>query len=39
MSVVPAHIGRYWMPGSASSSRIRPEMPPPISPAMIAKIR
>ena len=30
---------RYWMPGSASSIRIRPEMVPPMMPAMIAKIR
>ena len=30
---------RYWMPGSASSARIMPEIAPPIIPAMIAKIR
>ena len=40
---LPAPIGqawsRYWMPGSASSARIRPEMAPPMIPAMIAKIR
>ena len=30
---------RYWMPGSASSQRIRPEITPPTMPAMIAKIR
>ena len=30
---------RYWMPGSASSARIRPEIAPPMIPAMIAKIR
>ncbi len=34
-----AHIGRYWMPGCASSARISPEMPPPMIPAVIAKIR
>jgi len=30
---------RYWMPGCASSARIRPEIVPPMIPAVIAKIR
>ncbi len=30
---------RYWMPGLASSARIRPEIAPPMIPATIAKIR
>jgi hypothetical protein len=34
-----AQLSRYWMPGAASSARIMPEMPPPMMPAMIAKIR
>jgi hypothetical protein len=34
-----AHHCRYWIPGSASSTRMMPEMPPPMIPAMIAKIR
>ena len=34
-----AHHCRYWMPGSASSTRMMPEMAPPTIPAMIAKIR
>jgi len=34
-----AQVSRCWRPGSASSQRIRPEMPPPMIPAMIAKIR
>ena len=29
---------KIWMPGSASSQRIRPESAPPISPAMMAKM-
>ena len=29
---------RYWMPGWASSARIRPEIAPPMTPAVIAKI-
>ncbi len=33
------HQPRYWMPGSPSSIRMMPEMPPPMIPAMIAKIR
>ena len=35
----PAQVSRCWMPGSASSQRIRPEMPPPMIPAVTAKIR
>ena len=34
-----AQVPRYWMPGSASSARIRPEMAPPMIPATTAKIR
>ena len=34
-----AQLCRYWIPGSASSSRIRPEIAPPTIPAKIAKIR
>ena len=34
-----AHHCRYWMPGSASSRRMMPEIAPPTMPAMIAKIR
>ena len=34
-----ANVPRYWMPGCASSTRIMPEIPPPMMPAMIAKIR
>ena len=34
-----AQAPRYWMPGSASSTRIRPEMAPPMIPAKTAKIR
>ena len=30
---------RIWMPGSASSARMTPEMAPPMIPATIAKIR
>mgnify|MGYP006965303438 CR=1 FL=1 len=30
---------RYWMPGSASSIRMMPEIAPPMMPAQIAKIR
>ena len=36
---IPAQIPRYWMPGSRSSARIRPEIAPPMIPATIAKIR
>ncbi len=36
---IDAQVWRYWMPGSASSARIRPEMAPPMIPAVIAKIR
>ena len=40
---VPAPIGQArlstWMPGSISSQRMIPEIDPPITPAMIAKIR
>ena len=36
---MPAQAGRYWMPGSASSMRIRPEIAPPMMPETIAKIR
>ena len=32
-------VPRYWMPGCASSSRISPEIVPPMMPAVIAKIR
>ena len=32
-------VSRYWIPGSASSSRIIPENVPPMIPAKIAKIR
>ena len=34
-----AHHCRYWMPGSASSRRMMPEIAPPTIPAIIAKIR
>ena len=34
-----AHHCRCWMPGSASSMRMMPEIAPPTIPAMIAKIR
>ncbi len=34
-----AHQPRYWMPGSANSTRMMPEIAPPTIPAMIAKIR
>ncbi len=40
---VPAPIGQAWLstwiPGSISSHRMIPEMPPPITPATIAKIK
>ena len=36
---MPAQPCRYWMPGSASSARMRPETEPPMIPATIAKIR
>ena len=32
-------VPRNWMPGSASSARIMPEIAPPMIPAQIAKIR
>jgi hypothetical protein len=30
---------KTWMPGSISSQRMIPEMPPPITPATMAKIK
>ena len=36
---IAAQACRCCMPGSASSQRIRPEMAPPMTPAVIAKIK
>ena len=37
--IIAAQVGKYWMPGCASSARIRPDTAPPMMPAVIAKIR
>ena len=36
---IDTQVPRYWIPGCASSARMRPEIAPPMIPAQIAKIR
>ena len=39
LPIIADQVPRYWMPGCASSIRIKPEIAPPMMPAVIAKIR